>query len=814
VRRFVPSVVALFVCVAETQLHAARPQQAADAASSPAAAHRTLLNKYCIACHSDRLKTGGLTLEKIDTANVPAGAETWEKVLRKLRAGAMPPQGMPRPDQASVDELVVSLQTSLDRAALAKPNPGRASVHRLNRTEYANAIRDLLALNVDATSLLPSDDENYGFDNIADVLKTSPALMERYLSASREISRLAVGDPLIAPDSQTYRVKPDLGQDRHLDGLPLGTRGGILIRHNFPLNGTYTIKIHLARNTSEAVRGLDYPNDGVILIDGVVMHQATIGGQADEDALDENTTEASAAVEARLGARIPVKAGERTVAVTFRQKTGAQVDGLMQPYLRSNVDPLEQRGVPLIDNITISGPFDATGPGDTASRHKIFVCRPVKGSDEVPCAKKILSTLARQAYRRPATETETELLLSFYQRGRNEGGSFDAGIERALRLILTNPKFLFRSEPDPANAAADSIYRINDLELASRLSFFLWSSIPDDQLLNLAGQGKLHQPAVLGQQVRRMLADPRSESLVTDFAGQWLYLRNLANAKPNVEEFPDFDDNLRQGFLHETELFFGSIIHEDRSVLDLLNANYTFVNERLARHYGMPNIYGSRFRRVAITDEARRGLLGQGSVLTVTSYATRTSPVARGKWILENILGTPPPPPPPNVPALKEKADGSHPTTLRQRMEEHRKNPACAVCHKVMDPLGFSLENFDAIGQWRTVDGGVPIDSSGQLADGTKVNGPVSLRQALMRHPENFVSTMTEKLMTYALGRGLEYYDMPAVRSVVRDAAKNNYRFSSLITGIVNSVPFQMKKAQPQESKGDESHTVASSARP
>jgi hypothetical protein len=480
------------------------------------------------------------------------------------------------------------------------------------------------------------------------------------------------------------------------------------------------------------------------------------------------------------------------VGVAFIQKTSAQPDGVMEPYLRSTVDPLEQRGVPLIDNVSIGGPFDATGPGDTPSRRRIFVCRPTSTAEEVPCAKKILTTLARRAYRRPVSEGEMERLLGFYQQGRNEG-SFDQGIESALRFMLTDPKFTFRFERDPGNVAAGAVYHVDDLELASRLSFFMWSSIPDDQLLTVAAQGKLHDPATLEAQVRRMLADPRSEALVSNFAGQWLYLRNVNGANPNVEEFPDFDDNLREGFRKETDLFFDSIIHEDRSILDLLNANYTFVNERLARHYGIPDVYGSRFRRITVIDDARRGLLGQGSFLLVTSYATRTSPVLRGKWILENVLGTPVPPPPPNVPALKENAPGAKPLTVRARLEEHRKNPACAVCHKIMDPVGFSLENFDAVGQWRDVDAGNPIDASGVLVDGTKVDGPVALRQAILSRPQTFASTMTEKMLTYALGRGIEYYDMPAVRAIVREMANNDYRFSSLVLGIVKSAPFQMR---------------------
>jgi Protein of unknown function (DUF1592)/Protein of unknown function (DUF1588)/Protein of unknown function (DUF1585)/Protein of unknown function (DUF1587)/Protein of unknown function (DUF1595)/Cytochrome C oxidase, cbb3-type, subunit III len=753
---------------------------------------RALLDQYCVTCHNQKLKTAGLFLDKADPTNVSLDAETWEKVVRKVRAGAMPPQGLPRPDQATMERFAVSLETSLDHAAAERPNPGRTPVHRLNRAEYANAIHDLLTIDIDATGLLPADDESYGFDNIAETLRMSPVLLERYLSAARKISRLAVGDTNIIPSYDTYRVRPDLGQDEHIEGLPLGTRGGLLIHHNFALDGEYDFKTKLALNTSAKVRGLDYPNDFVITVDGAIVHRATIGGKADEDASDDNSSDGENAILARLEAKIPIKAGPHTVGIAFIQKTSAQPDGVMEPYLRSTVDPLEQRGVPLIDNVSIGGPFDQTGPGDTPSRRRIFVCRPASSADEVPCAKKIIGTLARRAYRKPVSDSEMERLLGFYQQGRNEG-SFDQGIESALRFLLTDPKFVFRFERDPANVAAGAAYRVSDLELASRLAFFLWSSIPDDELLAVAAQGKLKDPAVLEGQVRRMLADPRSEALVSNFAGQWLYLRNVRGANPNIEEFPDFDDNLRDGFRRETELFFDSIIHEDRSVMDLLTANYTFVNERLARHYGIPDVYGSRFRRVTITDDARRGLLGQGSFLLVTSYATRTSPVLRGKWILENVLGTPVPPPPPNVPALKENAPGAKPLSVRARLEEHRKNPACAVCHKIMDPVGFALENFDAVGQWRDSDAGNPIDASGVLVDGTKVDGPVALRNAIASRPETFAGTMTEKMLTYALGRGLEYYDMPVVRRIVREMSANDYHFSALIAGIVKSAPFQMR---------------------
>jgi hypothetical protein len=764
-----------------------------------ASADRALLDKYCVTCHNDRAKTGGLTLQKVDVANIPANAETWEKVIRKLRVGAMPPSGMPKPSAADVSALLSSLETTLDQAYAANPSPGHATLHRLNRTEYANSVRDLLSLDVDASTLLPPDDESYGFDNNADVLGVSPVLLERYVSASRKVSRLAVGDPTQGAVAQTFRARPDLSQDKRVEGLPLGTRGGLLMHYNFPLDGKYAIKIVLARNTVDVIRGLEEAHQIEILVDGTRVFLATVGGTSDTEALVKNPAEARIMIEARLQARVPVKAGPRDVAVTFTQKDAAEDDYILEPFLRTTLDPVNEAGLPHIDQVVIAGPFSATGPGETPSRRRIFTCTPANASEEVGCAKKILTTVARRAYRRPITPNDTETLLTFYQSGRNQGGSFDAGIERALRLILSSPEFVFRFERDPSTVAAGTAYRINDLELASRLSYFLWSSIPDDELLNLAVAGKLSEPATLTSQVRRMLADPRAQALATNFAAQWLYLRNLKNFAPDPNEFPDFDDNLRQSMLTETEMFFESVVNEDRNVLDLLNANYTFVNERLAHHYGIPDIYGPRFRRVTLTDDARRGLLGQGSVLTVTSYATRTSPVLRGKWILTNILGTPPPAPPPNVPALKENDEGGKILSVRERLEEHRKSPACASCHKIMDPLGFSLENFDAIGQWRSQsEDGAPIDATGVLLDGSKVNGPATLRAALMSRPDVFVTTLTEKLMTYALGRGVDYNDEPAVRAIVARAAADHYRFSDLIAGIVKSPPFRMKiKTEP-----------------
>jgi Protein of unknown function (DUF1592)/Protein of unknown function (DUF1588)/Protein of unknown function (DUF1585)/Protein of unknown function (DUF1587)/Protein of unknown function (DUF1595) len=760
-------------------------------------------------CHSDKLKTGGLSLQSADMTNIPAGAETWEKVIHKVRLGAMPPQGMPRPDAATMDHFASWLETSIDKASAAHPNPGRATLHRLNRTEYANAIRDLLGLEVDPAPLLPADDESYGFDDIADVLRTSPSLLERYMSASWNLSRLAVGDPNIDADTATYRAKPDLSQNGHMEGLPLGTRGGLMFRHNFPLDGEYIIKVRLWRATADVIKGLEDLHQVEISIDGQRVKLATIGGKDEAELSYTNSGKSAAEIDARLTVHVPVKAGPRTVVATFLAEGESQDDNILEPFQRANLDPLDFRGLPAVDRVSVTGPLHPTGPGDTPSRRLIFTCHPSDRAQEMPCARKIISTLARRAYRRPVSDVDMETLLSFYQRGRNQGGTFDSGIEAAIQLILASPEFLFRFEQDPPALAAGAIYHLGDLELASRLSFFLWSSIPDDQLLSVAAAGKLHEPAVLDEQVKRMLADPKSEALVDNFADQWLYLRNLKNINPDFETFPDFDDNLRQSMKKETDLFFSDLIREDHSITNLLDANYTFINERLARHYGIPNVYGTDFRRVTLTDDRRRGLLGQASILTVTSLATRTSPVNRGKWVLTNLLGMPPDPPPPNVPALKEHSDPGKITSLRQRMEEHRKNEPCASCHKLMDPIGFSLENFDAVGQWRTSDEGAKINPAGVMFNGDKIDGPQSLREILTAHPEIFAGVFTEKLMTYALGRGLQYYDMPTVRAIVRQAGRDNYRLSSIVLGIVKSTPFEMKT---KTTEGD-NRTVTASVR-
>jgi len=723
---------------------------------------RALLDRYCVTCHNEKAKTAGLMLDKLDVTHPGDHPEIWEKVVRKVRAGMMPPSGMPRPERAQLDAFATKLETELDRAAALKPNPGSPGLHRLNRVEYANAIRDLLALDVDATTLLPADDSSEGFDNIADALAVSPALVERYASAAVKISRLAVGDPLITPSTATYRVSGDLAQGEHLEGQPLGTRGGILVHHNFPLDAEYNFKIR-----AKAAN--------------IGLGATTLAGEQIEVTFNGERVKLVPAT-ATLDFKIPVKAGPTTVGVAFVRKPPPGADEIWQIFPNNSG----------ITSVAIIGPLNPTGSGDSPSRRQIFTCRPASESEEAPCAKKILSELARRAYRQPVQGSDLDTLLTFYQSGRKDS-SFDNGIEQALARLLVDPRFVFRFERSPSNVPDGSVYRISDLELASRLSFFLWSSIPDDELLDVAIQGKLHEPAVLEQQTRRMLADPRSETLATNFGGQWLYLRELKNARPEAKEF---NDNLRQSFRRETELFLDSIIREDHNVTDLLNADYTFVDETLARLYGIPNVHGSRFRRVPVTEDARRGLLGQASFLLVTSVANRTSPVARGKWILENLLGSAPPLPPPNVPPLKDNDSGVQPTSLRQKMEAHRQNPACAACHKIMDPIGFSLENFDLIGRWRSTEGGSPIDASGQLVDGTKLDGPASLRQALLARSDVFVRTMTEKLLIYATGRALKYYDMPVVRGIARDAARHDNRFSSLILGIVKSEPFQMKVKQ------------------
>jgi hypothetical protein len=761
-----------------------------------------MLDTYCVACHNERTKTAGLALDSADLANLPANVESWEKVVRKVRTGMMPPAGAPRFDRAGREALVSHLEATLDAAARTSPNPGRPLVHRLNRAEYANAVRDLLALDVDVTSMLPPDDSSAGFDNNADVLGVSPVLLESYLTSAERVSALAIGDPNIPPSGEVFRVRQDASQDRHIEGLPLGTMGGLLIRTTLPLDGEYQFQVRLFRTNLGTMRGLEYPHQLEISVDGERVHLASFGGDQEIAASSENPTTTGDAVDGRFTVRVPLEAGPRRIGVAFLEKTHALNTRRLQSYVRSSSDTIDFSGLPHIDEVILTGPFNPTGPGDTPSRRRIFNCQPVTPQEEPACARRILSAIARRAYRGHVTAADLDLLQTFFESGRTEGGSFEAGIDLALRRILTSPKFILRVEQDPAGVKPGAVYRLGDLDLASRLSFFLWSSIPDDELLEVAAQGRLRTPAVLEQQVRRMLADPRSQSLIDNFLGQWLHLRNLKGKQPNSHEFPDFDDNLRQALLAETELFFNSIVREDRSVVDLMTADYTFVNERLAKHYGIPGVYGSHFRRVAVQDEARKGLLGKGAILMVTSHAHRTSPVLRGKWILENILGAPPPPPPDVVPPFEEDIEAQKPRSVRERLEQHRRNPACASCHRMIDPAGLALENFDAVGAWRTRDGGTrgtPVDASGQLVDGTPVNGAVELRQALLRDPETFVTTMTEKLLTYAVGRGLTAADMPAVRAIVNESRRGEYRFSAVVLGIVRSVPFQMRVKAPAD---------------
>ena len=808
--------VAACVCVPVTVCYAqSTSPQAARREPTPSFAvsqQRALLDGYCIGCHNQRAKAAGsvpLALDTLDPSQVGADAATWEKVVRKLRSGMMPPAGRPAPDTTSRSAFLSRLETDLDRAAAAVPNPGRPAIHRLNRVEYTNAIRDLLALEIDGPSLLPGDDAGYGFDNIADVLTVSPSLLERYLFAATKISRRAVGDPAIRPSIATYQLPylSLLQEDRMSEDLPFGSRGGLVVPHHFPLDGEYAIRIRLQRNSLNIgyeIRGLDEENEIDVRLDGALIKRFSIGG--------ENTTEQDRTAgyketedteDAGLYVRIPVKAGPHSVGVTFRNTTW-YVEGVGVSRLPAASDSFAsgkqtertygkiQMGV---DSIDIAGPFDATAPDETPSRRRIFVCRPTDGQDEEACAKTILSTLARRAYRRPVTEDEIRTLTAFFEAGRSQGG-FEAGIQQALERLLVSPNFLFRVERDPVHVEPGTAYRLSDLELASRLSFFLWSSIPDDELLDLAARGSLEDAAVLEQQVRRMLADDRASALTGNFFGQWLHVRNVRAIRPDPVAFPEFDDSLRDAFRRETELFLEAQLREDRPVTELLTADHTFLNERLARHYGIPNLYGSHFRRVPLGDDTRAGILGHGSVLTVTSYANRTSPVVRGKWVLENLLATPPPAPPANVPPLEENEAGRPTTSMRERMEQHRRNPVCAACHSKMDPLGFAFENFDGIGKWRTLEADTRIDPSGTFPDGTRFDSPATFRNALLAHEEVFVGALIEKLLTYALGRGVEYYDMPVVRQIMGDSASSGYSWSAIILGIVNSTPFQMRRAE------------------
>ena len=814
--RWLP-VLAVAALVVPALLAPARP---AAARQQPLAADavwlQQTLDRYCVTCHNDRLRTAGLTLDGRDLSQVGARAEIWEKVATKLRTRTMPPVGRPRPAAAAYDALAGWLESEIDRYAAAHPHPGRTEAfHRLNRAEYANAIRDLLALDVDVAALLPADDiDEYGFDNMADVLTVSPALMERYLAAGRKIARLAVGETPLGPGTDLYRVPILLVQDdRAGDDVPFGSRGGIGIRHFFPVDGEYDLEIRLHRNYVNYVRGLGSRHELEVRLDGALVKTFVFGGEEPEGVQapasyagnqfgDPAWEEYMLYADANMRVRFPARAGPHVVSVAFVRRF-TEPEGVLQP--RQSIFAVavnEMRdGDAAVEHVAIGGPYASSGPGDTPSRRALFTCRPASAAaaDEEACAREILTSLARRAYRRPVEAGDLATLLDFYRAGRR-GGSFDAGVQHALERVLIAPDFLFRVERDPVDIGPATAYTLTDLELASRLSYFLWSSGPDEQLLALAEQGRLSDPEVLGRQARRMLADPRSRALVRNFAGQWLYLRNLRGVMPDALVFPEFDENLREAFRQETELFVESLIREDRSVLDLLAADYTYVNERLARHYGLPGIYGSRFRRVRLDREVaerRGGILGHGSLLTVTSYPNRTSPVLRGKWLLTNVLGTPPPPPPADVPDLPDRGADGGPATVRDRLARHRESPACSVCHAPMDPLGLALENYDAVGKWRATGAtGRPIDASGSLPDGTAFEGPTGLRTLLLERSELFIGTLTEKLLAYALGRGPEYYDRPTVRAITRFAAGEDYRWSAIVVGIVQSTPFRMRRSE------------------
>ena len=757
---------------------------------------RAALEQYCVPCHNARLKTGGFVLDLAALDRVVDHREEFEKVLRKLRLGVMPPLGSRRPDAATYERLISSLEGELDSRSASHPYAGRPVLHRLNRAEYANAIRDLLGLNVDVAALLPPDDAAYGFDNVADALGSSPALLQAYLAAARKISVVAVGDPRVGVNRDTYSARQDLSQDQHLEGLPLGTQGGLAAAHTFPVDGDYEFQVRMWRTNLSAMRGLQDPHRIEVTVDGDRILLATIGGDEDLVNLQKNPTATSDEIEAkRLHVRVPVKAGTHTItAAVIEEAPWTLETARLQPFVRDFSNPFAAEGAPHVQTLSVEGPYNIIPNGQPPSA-KLFVCR----TKDDGCARKILGAAAYRAYRRRLTLAELDELMVFYHRG-GDRVSFNAGIEFALRRILASPSFVFRPEHEPPNLNPGTTYRVSAYELASRLSFFLWSSIPDDELLRLAANETLSKPEVLKAQVRRMLADRKSAALVENFAGQWLQLRNLKGIVPNPETYPDFDDNLRQAFRTEAEMFFADVVHGDRDVLDLMTSDRTFVNERLAKHYGIPGVFGDYFRAVQLKDDARRGLFGKGAVLMVTSHATTTSPVLRGKWILDNLLGSPPPPPLPNVPALKEPAPGEAPKTMRALMEQHRVDPVCAGCHKSMDPLGFALENFDVDGTWRTKNvGGYALDTADTLPDGTRIEGVVGLRNALLRRPDVFVQTLTEKLLLYAIGRGLTPEDMPAVRAIVRNARANGYRFSSLVEGIVSSAAFTMREKEAPE---------------
>lgn len=830
-----------------------RPAAAAPvttpAAATPAAAktntpnttadsvkYRAMMDKYCVGCHSNRTSTPSdapINLEAAGLDNVMSHAETWERVLRKLSVRAMPPPGVPRPSEAEYAGFTGWLSGSLDRAWEGKSNPGKFVMHRLNRTEYANSVRDLLAVDVDVTSMLPTDGADFGFDNIATSLKTSPLLLEGYVNAAQRVAAMAVGDPKVKPGTTEYSISREFSQNGYIDGLPLGTRGGTVVRHVFPADAEYLVSGRLVRGVQEGyagVEGNDTPHTFVVTVDGAEVFTASIGGPKDHEIQSADLAAAQPIIDKRLTGRVRVTAGPHDVGFTWKERPG-QLQDVWEPSKRESQEIHLVAGLPKLRTVAIDGPYKVSGVSEGLSREKLFVCHPASapktGSgvpakaagtpnaklDDAACADKILTNLARRAFRRPVTPSDVEAPMNFYKKSRQNGGNFDDGIRAGVARVLSSPYFLYRIEQDPASARAGVAHPVSDIELASRLSFFLWSSIPDEKLLDLAIAGKLREPATLAAQVRRMLEDDRATALVENFTGQWLQLRNLeAKVVPDLLMFPDFDDNTRKGFRKETEMFFGYILRNDRSALDLLNADYTFLDERLARHYGIPGVYGERFRRVKLTDPNRRGLLGQGSILSMTSVATRTSPVFRGKYVLSTFLNTPPPPPPPNVPSLDESNKGatSVPKTVRAQLELHRQSPVCASCHRVIDPAGFALENFDSVGKWRDTDAdGAVLDTAGTLADGAKVNGPGALREALLSRPDAFVTVISEKMLIYALGRGLEPSDMPVVRQIKKKAAQNDFRLSSVVMGIVESAPFQMRtKLEPAETVSGPGSTV------
>jgi hypothetical protein len=797
--------------------HASSPQgQLVHAAPPTPLTPRAVIDKYCVLCHNDKLKTAGLMLDRLDVTHVGDHAEEWEKVARKFSTGEMPPPGLPRPDPATYASTTAQLEAALDAAAATKPNPGRVAVHRLNRHEYTAAIRDLLGLDIDGKALLAADDaDQEGFDNVASVLSISPLLLENYMSAARTISRLAVNDLTLNPVVDTFKISKALVQDDQMnDDLPFGSQGGALIHYQFPLDGQYTIKAVLRRQEYDYLVGMGEPHQLEMRLDGVLLKRFTVGGAAKGKMMPEtyagNTQgdpdfeDYMHTADDHLEVRFPATAGEHEVGVSFVRRFW-EPEGVLQPpqtgFARSTNE--YYHGNPAVEIVLIGGPYSPSASLDSPTRRRLFICAPKNAAAEEPCAKKILTTLAKRAYRRPLGEDDVQTLMSFYKAGR-AGQTFSGGIQDGVERILASPSFLFRIEREPANLERGSVYPLSDLDLASRLSFFLWSSVPDDELLDAAIHGKLKDRTVWEQQVRRMLRDHRAEALINNFATRWLELNKLAGAVPDTKLYPEFDENLRDAMMQETLLFIGSQMREDHSVTDLLTADYTFLNERLAQHYGISHIYGNHFRRVTLTDGLRAGLLGEASVLTVTSYPNRTSVVIRGRWLLANMLGSPPPPPPPGVPPLKEAGADGQPRSLRERMEMHRKNPVCASCHQRMDPLGFSLENFDVDGKWRSEADGVAVDAVASLPDGAHFDGTSGLRTLLVSHKEDFVRTFTGKLLAYAMGRGIEYYDLPTIRKIGRDAARNDYRWSSIVLGIANSVPFRMGIALGDNSTGTE----------